>query len=211
MPTHLDESQRQTELIHSYQRFSKTKEAIDLKQKSLNLITLHQNIQRLLRPLPVIIPYAQRLSFPTDSPSSRRENQKLLTLIEAVTLLHQHQRKMIIKNSINYIESTKQDYQVAFDLFSRAFRNNLVMAHPKAQVLLTKINNMNKPAFTRKDIANYTGWPDYRVRDNIRYLEEEQLLHIIKKTKGKELLYRLNTTINLTKPEELEENHSSTS
>ncbi|NQT22994.1 MAG: hypothetical protein HQ579_06095, partial [Candidatus Omnitrophica bacterium] len=75
---------------------------------------------------------------------------------------------------------------------------------------LNKIRNMNKEMFSRRDIARFTAWPGYKIRDNIRYLEEACILEIVKKCKGKETLYRLNSEIKLTEPEELEERRSST-
>jgi hypothetical protein len=53
---------------------------------------LHQNAQRVLEPLPVTIPWAERLKFRHDQTRMRRDHAKYLALIAAITLLHQHQR-----------------------------------------------------------------------------------------------------------------------
>lgn len=202
---HLDESKAQTERIHKYQRFLKTKEGIKQKEKIKETVSFHHNIQRLLKQHQVIIPYAEKLSFPTAAASSRRDNQKFLTLIEAITLLYQYQRKRITKNGLSFVESTPKDYEIAYFLFKNSYRNNLILTHPKANFLLNKITHIDKAAFSRKDIAKYTGWPGYSVRDNIRYLEEAGILEVISKHKGKQTLYRLNNQIELTEPKGLEE------
>jgi len=207
---HLDESADQTMLIHSFQRASRTEEGIKFKQNTQKIINRHHVSQRLLQAYPVVIPYADKLSFPVDSPSSRRENQKFLTLIEAITLLYQYQRQKFTQDNIIYIKSTHRDYRIAFNLYKKAYRNNLVFKHPIAQSLLANINKIKKIVFTRRDIAICSGWPPYKVRDNIRYLEAAGILRIIKKSKGKELVYQLNTQINLIEPEELEVLCSST-
>jgi hypothetical protein len=53
---------------------------------------MHQNAQRLLDPVAVVIPYATLLTFPTSWLRTRRDNLRLLNLIEAVVFLHQFQR-----------------------------------------------------------------------------------------------------------------------
>ena len=45
-----------------------------------------------LRPLAVVNPYAEQLTFLDDRTRTRRDHAKYLTLIEAIALLRQHQR-----------------------------------------------------------------------------------------------------------------------
>jgi len=197
----LDESKLQTERIHKYQRFLKTHEGIQIKQKISRIVEFHHNLQRLIEPYPIIIPYAKELTFPINSSSSRRDNQKLLTLIESLTLLHQYQREKFTKNNITYLISNKKDYKLAYNMFKNSYKSNLMFTHPKASMLLNKINSFDNRTFTRKDIADYTGLAPYQVRDNIKYLEQAHMLEVASKPKGKEALYRLNNNMNLTSPE----------
>lgn len=207
---HLDESIEQTERIHKYQRFMKTRKAVQIRQKTERIIPFHQNIQKMIKKIPVIIPYAERLSFPANSPSLRRDNQKLLTLIEAVALMHQYQRRKIKKDSDVYIESAIADYRIAYDVFSHSFRHSLIPRHSVAGELLSIIARLGKNTFTRKDIASFCSWPDYKVRDNIRYLENAGRLQVIYSHKGKETLYRLQDRVELVRPDELKKAHTST-
>ena len=56
------------------------------------VLKLHHNAQRLLRPLRVDNLYAHGLTFFADKTRARRDHLKYLTLIRSVALLHQHQR-----------------------------------------------------------------------------------------------------------------------
>jgi hypothetical protein len=56
---------------------------------------LHQNAQRLLEPYPVLIPWADQLRFRQDQTRMRRDHAKYLSLIAAITLLRQHQRRRV--------------------------------------------------------------------------------------------------------------------
>ena len=55
-------------------------------------VALHRNAQRLLRPVLVVNPFAERLTFADHQTRTRRDHAKYLTLIRAVAFLYQHQR-----------------------------------------------------------------------------------------------------------------------
>ncbi len=199
----LDESKAQTGRIHRHQRFLKTHKGIQIKQRRNDIIVFHHTLQSLLKPYPIIIPYAQKLTFPIDTSLSRRDNHKLLTLIEAVTLLYQYQRKKLTEKGITYLVSSIEDYKLAYNLFKNSYKSSLTFTHPKAHMLLTKISDINNITFTRKDIANHTGLTLYQVRDNIKYLEDTNLIEVVSESKGKETYYRLNYDLSLTRPDRL--------
>ena len=88
----VDESREQTEAIHSMQRRKRTLEGLEDSLKKVDVVKLYQNAQRLLKPLKVINPYADELTFISDKTRTRRDNEKYLTLIDSIALLHQYQR-----------------------------------------------------------------------------------------------------------------------
>jgi hypothetical protein len=90
----VDEGRSQTEAIHALQRRKRTLEGLLAKQERAHLVRLHQNAQRLLRPLAVVNPWADRLTFLSDKTRTRRDHEKYLTLIDVIALLHQHQREV---------------------------------------------------------------------------------------------------------------------
>jgi hypothetical protein len=88
----VDEGRAQTEAIHRLQRTRRRLEGLRAKQSKVHLVKLHQNAQRLLQPLAVVNPYADRLTFLSDKTRTRRHHEKYLTPIDTIALLHQHQR-----------------------------------------------------------------------------------------------------------------------
>ncbi len=88
----INETREQTRHIHDRQRFAETLEGLLAERTSEAIIGLHRNAQRLLRPLKVVNPYAERLTFLDDKTRTRRDHQKYLTLIRSIALLHQYQR-----------------------------------------------------------------------------------------------------------------------
>jgi DNA primase len=88
----VDEARAQTRLIHAVQRERRTLAGLAAQQQKKQLIGLHHNVQRLLKPLAVLNPYAPHLTFPDQSTRLRRDHEKYVTLIDTIALLHQHQR-----------------------------------------------------------------------------------------------------------------------
>ena len=88
----VNEDRAQTQAIHRIQRESQTIEGLLRRQDRTELLHLHRNAQRLLKPVAVANPYARGLTFLDGQTRTRRDHTKYLTLIRAIALLHQHQR-----------------------------------------------------------------------------------------------------------------------
>jgi len=88
----VDESRDQTRRIQARQRQARTLDGLLAGEQAKTVRTLHRNAQRLLKPLAVVNPYAERLTFLDERTRTRRDHQKYLTLIDTIALLHQHQR-----------------------------------------------------------------------------------------------------------------------
>nr|WP_244161621.1 hypothetical protein [Photorhabdus luminescens] len=113
----VNESREQTQAIHAMQRHRQTLAGLLADSEKGYLTQLHQNAQRLLRPLKVVNPYAHQLTFLSDKTRMRRDHMKYLTLIQAIALLRQYQRE--VKKTthrgqvIEYIEITQDDITLA--------------------------------------------------------------------------------------------------
>lgn len=124
----MDESEDQTK---------KVKDKIAERYSTLHLnpsfLKGFQNAQRLLKYYPVRIPYAEFLSerTPNKPLRIRRDFQKLLTAIEVITLLHQHQRELKEDSEVQYLEATLEDYYMAVGLFGPIFKESLSGTNPK--------------------------------------------------------------------------------
>jgi DNA primase len=88
----IDESREQTQAIHTRQPFEETLAGLAATENRADVIRLHHCAQRLLKPLKVVNPYAEHLTFQDDQTRTRRDHRKYLTLIRTIALLHQHQR-----------------------------------------------------------------------------------------------------------------------
>ena len=62
----VNESREQTQAIHAAQRAKRTLQGLQNKLEKERVISLHRNAQRLLKPLQVINPYADQLTFLDD-------------------------------------------------------------------------------------------------------------------------------------------------
>ena len=106
----VEEDQAQTRAILAAQRHAQTLGGLLAKTEREAVRTLHANAQRLLEPVVVVNPLAPSLSFADGRTRARRDQAKLLTLIRAVALLHQHQRprKRLVRNGVEvvYLEAT---------------------------------------------------------------------------------------------------------
>ena len=93
----VNEGREQTQAIHRLQRKAQTFEGLLADQERDEILKVHRNAQRLLKPLSVVNPYARKLTFPDSLTRTRRDHTKYLTLINSITLLHQYQR--LVKTS----------------------------------------------------------------------------------------------------------------
>src|ERR1700678_1945735 len=77
----INESREQTRRILARQRSGRTLAGLVATSDAESIRKLHQNAQRLLRPLAVVNPYAEDLTFLDDRTRMRRDHAKYLTLI----------------------------------------------------------------------------------------------------------------------------------
>lgn len=203
----VDEGRAQTEAIHRLQRARRTLDGLKARQDKTRLVRLHQNAQRLLRPLAVVNPYADRLTFLSDKTRTRRDHEKYLTLIDAIALLHQHQRpvKTMLDggHAIEYVEATAEDIgqanAIAHEVLGRSLdelppqtRRLLasVVEHVRAQVQAQAIPQA-EVRFTRKDVRAATGWGDTQLKVHLARLVELEYLLTHRADRGQGFAYEL--------------------
>jgi DNA primase len=119
----VDEGERQTRRIHRAQRGRRTLGALLGATERARIVTKHRVAQHLLRPLPVVNPYAERLTFPDSALRSRSDHERYLTLIDVVAFLHQYQdrvrRARCGGRELEYVEVAPRDVAVANRLAAR--------------------------------------------------------------------------------------------
>lgn len=107
----VDETREQTARVINYQN-RKASGKIDA-EKEQAMVHLLQNCIRLLKPYPVINPYADKVQLPQEAHKIRRLNELYQSFVRQVTLLHQYKRQ---KDSRGRLISRKEDLLVAADI-----------------------------------------------------------------------------------------------
>ena len=139
----VDEDRAQTRAIHRLQREKRTLPGLVQKAHKQHILALHRNAQRLLRPLAVVNPYADQLTFVDDRTRTRRDHEKYLTLIDSIALLHQYQRRIhttqVGGKSIDYIEVSIDDIALANGLAHDVLGRSLDELPPQTRRVLAAL------------------------------------------------------------------------
>jgi DNA primase len=139
----VDESPAQTDRIHRLQRERRTLAGLIAREERKDVLTKLKNAQRLLQPIAVLNPYAMALTFPSGQTRNRRDHEKYLTLIEAIALMHQHQRargqQVVRGRVIEYIAVTLDDIALANQLAPEVLSRSLDELPPQTRRLLEHI------------------------------------------------------------------------
>ncbi len=199
----VDEDREQTRRIHDIQRESQTLDGLLHRRERSEILRRHQNAQRMLKPLSVVNPYARRLTFLDTRIRLRRDHMKYLTLIRAVTLLHQYQRPVrhveVQGQTVSYIESTPEDIATANHLAHEVLGRSLDDLAPQTRRLLMLLDDLvtaeKKPRseirFSRRLAREYTGWSDTALKVHLRRLEELEYLAAHRNGHGQSFVYEL--------------------
>jgi hypothetical protein len=204
----VDEDREQTRAIHRLQRERQTLEGLLAHRDSEQIRKLHQDAQRLLRPLLVANPFARELTFLDDRTRTRRDHMKYLTLIRAIAMLHQYQRP--IKHVTHrdkkesYIDVTLDDIETANRLAHHVLGRSLDELAPQTRRLLMALDKMvttrcaeldmdrEDYRFTRRIAREFTGFGNTQLKIHMHRLEELEYLIIHHGGRGQQYLYELS-------------------
>ena len=180
----VDEEREQTRRIHEAQREAETLTGLLKKLEREEILKTHHNAQRLLRPLRVVNPYANRLTFPDDRLRLRRDHQKYLGLIRTVAFLRQFQKP--VKHcehkgkALQYVEVDETDIRLAHPLAAHVLGRCLDELSPPTRAFLTELHKLalrlekeralkrGALRLSRREIREQTRWGEAQVR---RYLD----------------------------------------
>jgi DNA primase len=189
----MDESVEQTRRIHERQRLMKTEAGLQLRLQADVIARRHWNAQRLLEPLPVVIPFADQLTFPASWMRTRRDNARFLNLIEVSAFLHQHQRE----RRGGVIVASVADYEVAYDLASQILTETLSdVKRPlrDAYLRIRELSLKREEPVSRREIREALQVPDSTVRRWLGELVELEYLAVSEQGQrgaGKTTRYRV--------------------
>ncbi|MBC8353585.1 MAG: DNA primase [Planctomycetes bacterium] len=179
----VDEESTQTEAIHQRQRESETLEGFTSREQAKRVRQLHQNAQRLLRPIEVINPYAEQLQFTSLRVRNRRDHAKYLSLIRAVTFLHQHQREVkqatINEQEVEYIEVTKRDITVANTIADAILGRSIDELPMQTRTLLRQLHEHVKQTAKAESIATKdVHFTRRQIREALQWGQTQIKLHL---------------------------------
>ena len=207
----MDETEQQTRRIHERQRQLKTRPGLRLRHEAEALARRHWNAQRLLEPLPVVIPYADQLTFPSAWMRTRRDHARFLNLIEVSAFLHQHQRE----REDGAILAAPADYAVAYGLAAQVLQETLSdVKRPlrEAYERICELSLKGDGTVSRREIREALQLPDSTVRRWLSDLVELEYVALVdsKAGQGKATRYRplerqpkANEVLGLVSPEQL--------
>ncbi len=194
----VDESAEQTGRIHRVQRERRTLAGLVAREERKAHLKMLRNAQRLLQPVEVLNPYAPALTFTTGRTRNRRDHEKYLTLIDAIALLHQHQRKeRTLPSGQPYIEVTLDDIALANQLAPEVLGRSLDELPPQTRRLLGCIRELVKNkqkghlTFSRRELRQACGWSLTQVSVHLERLVALEYLAIRHGRLGSAFVYEI--------------------
>ena len=192
------EDRAQTQAIHDIQRKRQTIQGLLSNQNRTAIQTVHQNAQRLLKPLLVANNFAEELKFRSDRTRTRRDHAKYLCLIRVIALLHQHQREIkTIQHTgeqVEYIEATRDDIAKADELAAAVLSSSYEELPERTQFVLNQVHELMlktcneqaiKPSefrFTRRELRTATGLGNTQLKLHLDRLEDLEYLNRLKRS-----------------------------
>jgi len=175
----VDENEMQTRAIQAAQRQAASLDGLLSKVARNHLRQLHRNVQRLLDAFPVVIP-AFEVEFPANAPRHRRDHAKLLSIITAITLLHQRQREVMTTEvggaEFTYLQASEDDVALGIALAAQVLMRDGDRLSPSSRQVLdvverhvgaqaSRTGSGTPPSgITRRQIRERLGWSDKTVR-----------------------------------------------
>jgi hypothetical protein len=179
----INESAEQTAAIQQRQRQARTLAGLSANVRASQVLSAHRAAQTLLRPLAVVNPFAESLTFAHDRVRLRRDHVKYLALIDAIALLHQHQRTIetleVDGALVEYLEVTPSDIALANHLAHAVLGRSLDELPPQTRRVLAALDawvsaqadtqrvDRGAVRFTRRTVRGVLGLSDTQLRVHI--------------------------------------------
>jgi len=203
----VDDGRAQTRAIHQRQREAETLDGMLAARRRQAVMRLHQNAQRLLKPLTVVNPFAAELSFADHATRTRRDHKKYLTLIRTIALLHQHQREMKEASqdgaTLRYIEATREDIAIADKLSREVLSRSMDELAPQTRRVLEAIAELVREEaekqgidacdvrFTQRDVRERVSLGGTQVKLHMRTLQELEYVAVHRSGHAQRFVYEL--------------------
>ena len=203
----INETAEQTAAIQARQRSSRTLAGLQANVRAEQVLAAHRAAQTLLRPLAVVNPFAESLTFASDRVRLRRDHVKYLALIDAIALLHQQQRPVQTLNVngalVEYIEVTRSDIALANRLAHAVLGRSLDELPPQTRRVLgaldawvseqASVQSIGRAGvqFTRRTVRGPLGLSDTQLRVHLDRLVQLDYVAVHGGKPGQRFAYSL--------------------
>jgi DNA primase catalytic core len=179
-----DQTRDQDKRINEYQ--TKLAGGEINKEREQQYRELFKNIQRVLRPIGIINPYAKYIVLPEQVFKPRRTMTLLLGFIEAISFYHQYQREVKKDNAGQlYIETSIEDIEAAFTLLKDVLFSKSDELAKATRNFFEQLKNYTKEnelsSFKTQDIRKLFRTEPRTIQ---RYMKELSLYGYIKRING---------------------------
>lgn len=192
---YIDESVEQDQRIMQYQRLASAGKLNE--QEQLEAAELLQNVQRVLKPIKVINPFAEYLELPQSVFKPRRTNSHYLQFIEAVTFYKQYQRKKKYDEQTGeeFIETSIEDIKEANELITEVLlrKSDTITGATRNHLenLKSYLTENNQTTFTNAEIRRNLRVKETTLRRYNKQLLAENYIHRVKKSKTKSYSFEI--------------------
>ena len=203
----INESREQTAAIQARQRKARTLDGLLAKASADTVLAAHRAAQALLRPLAVVNPFAEQLTFASDRVRLRRDHAKYLALIDSLALLHQYQRpiRSVVQAGqiIEYVEVTAEDIALANRLAHEVLGRSLDELPPPTRRVLSQTadylqaraaaQRIDRAAvrFTRRELREAIALSEKQLRVHLDRLVELEYVLAHAGRNGQRFVYEL--------------------
>jgi len=195
---YIDESEAQDKKIMQYQRSASAGKLNE--QDEINARELLKNVQRVLKPVKVINPFAEYLVLPESVFKPRRTNSHYLQFIEAITFYKQYQReqKAHTETGEMFIETTIEDIEEAnaliMDVLLRKSDTLTGACRDHLERLKAYLKDNNQTTFTNAEIRRKLRVTETTLRRYHAQLLAEQYIRRVKKARTGDRSYCFEIT-----------------
>jgi len=192
---YIDESIEQDQRIMQYQRRASAGKLNE--QEEIKAQELLQNVQRVLKPIKVINPYAEYLSLPLAVFKPRRTNSHYLQFIEIITFYKQYQREQQANKETGeiYIETTIEDIEEANELMQEVLLRKSDTINGACRNYLERLKiylkEQNQTTFTNAEIRRNLRLKESTLRNYHNQLLGEDYIKRVKKSKTKSYCFEI--------------------
>ena len=211
---YMDVSGDQTAAVHRMI----LEESADSREDNITLVKNWQIFfQALYENIPVIIPYAKLIEFPSDRERTRRDITKFLNLVKLSAMFHQFQRPIVRIRGQLFIVADIRDYGIAYRLWEHCYTSTRQGINLRVKELVDTLFQLNEDnsqyntqKITVKDLIGRLGWDRTTISKHADTAENAGFIEIIRQGSGRPTFYQPikkynENVIGLLTPEELAE------